>query len=140
MTKTIFERVLSGEYEGSFVYRDATCAAFMDLNPLNPGHVLVVPIEPVERLSLLDSKVGVHLFEIAQRILRAIETSGLKIEGANIFLSDGEVAGQEVPHVHLHVVPRFNGDGIKVSFGKPFRREDRQELNRVAAMIARAMP
>lgn len=139
MNKTVFEKVISGEFEGSFVYKDAICAVFMDLNPLNPGHVLVVPLKPVERLTSLDSKVAGHLFEIAQKVLKAIEMSGIKIDGANVFLSDGEVAGQEVPHVHLHVVPRFTGDGMRVSFGKPFQREDRQELDRIASIIASAM-
>lgn len=139
MNKTVFEKVISGEFEGSFVYKDTICAVFMDLNPLNPGHVLVVPLKPVERLTSLDSKVAGHLFEIAQKVLKAIEMSGIKIDGANVFLSDGEIAGQEVPHVHLHVVPRFNGDGMRVSFGKPFRREDRKELNRIAGIIASAM-
>lgn len=57
-------------------------------------------------------------------------------EGANIFLSDGEVAGQEVPHVHLHIVPRFKGDGISLSFGRPFERPGRNELNQIAAKMA----
>ncbi len=111
----------------------------MDLNPINPGHLLVVPIKPIERLTSLDSKIASHLFEIAQKILKAIEISELKIEGANIFISDGEVSGQEVPHIHLHIIPRFKGDKIKISFGKPFKRESRQELNRIAAIISDAI-
>lgn len=136
MAKTVFEKVISGELDGSFVYKDDICVAFMDLNPLNPGHVLVVPKEPIERLTSLDSAAASHLFKVAQKILKAIEGSSLKHEGANIFLSDGKVAGQEVPHVHLHVVPRFSDDGMTVSFGKLFRKESREELNRVAAMIS----
>lgn len=136
MAKTVFEKVILGEIEGSFVYKDEMCAAFMDLNPLNPGHVLVVPREPVERLSSLYPKIAAHLFEVAQKILIAIEGTNLKSEGANIFLADGEVAGQEVPHVHLHIVPRFTGDGMKVSFGKSFRQENREELDRLAALIS----
>lgn len=136
MARTVFEKIISGELEGSFVYQDQTCVAFMDLNPLNSGHVLVVPREPVERLSSLNPKTAMNLFEVAQRILKAIEKSNLQSEGANLFLSDGEVAGQEVPHVHLHIVPRFLEDGIKISFGKSFRRESRAELDRVAAEIS----
>ena len=109
MTTTIFEKIINGESEGSFVYKDSICVAFMDLNPINPGHILVVPIKPIARLTSLDSKISSHLFMIAQKILKAIEISELKIEGANIFISDGEVAGQEVPHIHLHIIPRFKG-------------------------------
>ena len=135
MNKTIFEKIILGEYEGSFVYQDEICVAFMDLNPINNGHVLVVPREPVERLTNLNSDTASHLFVVAQKVLKAIENSGLRIEGANLFLSDGEVAGQEVPHVHLHVVPRFFGDGIKISFGKNALRASREELNQIAEKI-----
>lgn len=108
----------------------------MDLHPLNQGHVLVVPIDPVERLSKLDPELAGHLFKVAQKILKAIGKSDIKIEGANIFLSDGEVAEQEVPHIHLHIVPRYESDGIEISFGKQLRQESRQVLNRIAALIA----
>ncbi|MNS90641.1 HIT-like protein [compost metagenome] len=136
MSKTIFEKVISGQFEGSFVYKDETCVAFMDLNPLNEGHVLIAPIEPVARLTDLNPKTAAHLFVIAQKVLKAIEQSEIKCEGANIFMSDGEIAGQEVPHVHLHVVPRFSNDGIRISFGKSFCRAERTELNRIAALLA----
>jgi histidine triad (HIT) family protein len=135
MAMTVFEKVISCQFEGSFVYKDEICVAFMDLNPLNDGHVLIVPIKPIARLTEMDSNTAAHLFVIAQKILKAIELSALKCEGANIFLSDGEIAGQEVPHVHLHVVPRFSDDGIKISFGKPFRRADRADLNRIASIL-----
>ncbi len=78
MAKTVFEKVISGEFEGSFVYKDEICVCFMDLNPLNPGHVLVVPRQAVERLSLLNAQTAVHLFEVAQKILKAIEQSDVK--------------------------------------------------------------
>ena len=134
--RRFFEKVISGEFEGSFVYKDDLCVACMDLNPLNEGHVLVVPRNAVARLCDLDPEMAAHLFIVAKKILKAIESSGLKCEGANVFLSDGEVAGQEVPHFHLHIVPRFSGDGIKISFAKPFQRAERAELNRIADIIA----
>jgi histidine triad (HIT) family protein len=77
--------------------------------------------------------------KVAQKILKAIEVSALNCEGANIFISDGKIAGQEVPHVHLHIVPRFSGDGIKVSFGKPHRRDGREELNKIASIISASL-
>ncbi len=140
MVATLFEKVINGEFEGSFVFKDDTCAAFMDLNPLSEGHVLVVPRSPVERLANLEPEVAAHLFRVAQRILRAIEASGIPCEGANLFLSDGKIAGQEVPHVHLHIVPRHSGDGISVSFGKAYQRSDRAKLNAIAGQIARHLP
>lgn len=140
MGKTVFEKVISGEFEGSFMHRDDLCVAFMDLNPLNTGHVLVVPRDPVSRLSQLDPKTAAHLFAIAQRVLKAIEKSEIRCQGANLFMSDGEIAGQEVPHVHLHIVPRFEGDRMRMSFGKTIREESRAELDRVARLISDALP
>ena len=139
MSKTIFEKVISGEFEGSFVYKDDLCVAFMDLNPLNPGHVLVVPREAVDRLSLLSASTAGHLFSVAQKILKAIEASDLKCDGANLFMSDGEIAGQEVPHVHLHILPRIKGDGVKVLQGHSVKKVDRTELNRLAGIIAKSI-
>jgi histidine triad (HIT) family protein len=133
---TIFEKIINGELEGSFVYRDEICAAFMDINPINVGHILVVPNVAYKRLSDLPLDVGGHLFQIAQKIVKAIEASELKCEGINLFLSDGEIAGQEVPHIHLHIVPRFLDDGIKLSFGKKYLKVGRDDLNRTAKKIA----
>ncbi len=139
MPKTVFEKIIDGEFEGSFVFKDEFCVAFMDLNPLNDGHVLVVPRQPVVRLTDLDSKIAAHIFVIAQKILQAIEKSEIKCDGANIFLSDGEIAGQEVPHLHLNVVPRFADDGLRVSFGKQYRRAERSDLDRISALLVSSM-
>lgn len=133
--ESLFERIISGELAGSFVYRDELCVAIMDLYPLNPGHVLVIPRQAVSKLSDLAPNTAEHLFGVAQKILRAIETSGLRCEGANLFLSDGPVAGQDVPHVHLHVVPRFAGDGMRFTFGKRAGEAGRAELDRIAQQI-----
>ncbi|MGZ3768678.1 MAG: HIT family protein [Bdellovibrio sp.] len=139
MSQTVFEKVISGEYEGSFVYKDEVCVAFMDLHPLNDGHVLVVPRKPVEKLTSLDAETATHIFAVAQRILKAIENSGIKTEGANLFLSDGEAAGQDVPHIHLHIVPRYSGDRIQISFGKEVTKASRNNLNQVAEKICAAL-
>lgn len=135
MAMTIFEKIINGEFEGSFVHRDELCVAFMDINPINEGHILVVPIVAYTRLSDLPKDVGSHLFKIAQKIVKAIESSDLKCEGSNLFLSDGEIAGHEVPHIHLHIVPRFSNDGIKISFGKKYLTVGRDDLNRAAKKV-----
>lgn len=118
------------------VYRDEICVAFLDLNPLNDGHVLVVPKVAIERLTDLESEIAAQLFRVAQKILSAIKMADSNCEGANIFLSDGKIAGQDVPHVHLHVVPRNARDGIRISFGKSVQRAEREQLNQIAKNIA----
>jgi histidine triad (HIT) family protein len=100
----------------SFVYEDEICIGFLDIHPINEGHILVVPKQHRERFTQLDGKVAGHLFEVGQKILSAIESSEIQCEGANLFLSDGAVAGQEVMHTHLHIAPRFIDDGQRVGF------------------------
>jgi histidine triad (HIT) family protein len=136
MSGCVFCGILRGEIEGSFVKRGELCSAFLDLHPMNPGHVLVVPNAHFERFSDLPTEYAGPMFEMAQKILRSLQQSSLRCEGANIFLSDGAVAGQEVPHVHLHVGPRFTGDGLHCGFlhDDP-RASSRPELEQVAAEL-----
>ena len=133
---SIFTKILNGSAPGSFVYRDERVSAFMDIQPVNPGHVLVVPNKEVPYLSDLDDETAAHLFRIARRIAVALRNSGLKCEGVNMFLADGEAAGQEVFHVHLHIFPRYEGDGFGLKFGSDYTLlPERSELDRVAEEI-----
>jgi diadenosine tetraphosphate (Ap4A) HIT family hydrolase len=108
----------------------------MDLAAANPGHVLVVPRSHASSLTDLDETTGAHLFVVAMRIATAVRASGLRCEGINIVLADGEAAGQEVFHVHLHVLPRSHGDGFRVE--ADWSWPDRSELDTVAAAIRSA--
>ena len=113
--------------------------AFMDVQPVTPGHLLVIPIEHATGLADLRPAVGAHLFAVAQRLAAAIRHSGLKADGINFFLADGEAAGQEVFHVHLHVFPRFAGDGFGLRFGPEYGKPvSRDRLDREAAAISEA--
>jgi diadenosine tetraphosphate (Ap4A) HIT family hydrolase len=121
----IFCAIVAGQEPASLVHDDDVCLAFMDLYPVAPGHLLVVPKEHAPGLAELDADAGRHMFVVAQRLAAALRRSGLRCEGVNLFLADGEAAGQEVFHVHLHVVPRFQGDGFKIAarHGRPARAE-----------------
>ncbi|MGR8920569.1 MAG: HIT family protein [Gammaproteobacteria bacterium] len=110
---TVFERILAGELPAAFVYRDEHVSAFMDIQPINPGHVLVVPNERAATLAELPPDTAAHMFRVGQRIAAAIRASALRCEGVNLFLADGVAAGQTVFHMHLHVFPRFDGDGFQ---------------------------
>ncbi|WP_412462871.1 HIT family protein [Halobacteriovorax sp. RT-2-6] len=137
MDNCIFCKILKGEADASFVYKSDKVTAFMDLNPINKGHVLVIPNEHHERFSYVNSDMVGEMFKVAQNILKAIEKSGIPCEGANLFLSDGEIAGQEVPHSHLHIAPRFTGDGHRMGFSSTDPDESsRDKLNESAKLIA----
>ena len=114
----IFCRIAARQAQGHYLYQDDCCTAFLDVSPFNPGHTLVVPNQHFARLADLPPDVGAHLFKIAARISQAIADSYLRSDGFNLFLSDGECAGQEVPHIHLHVLPRFAQDGLHVDLGR----------------------
>lgn len=138
---TTFTRILQGEAPATFVYRDDRVSAFLDIQPVNPGHVLVVPNEPVRSLAELDEDTGAHLFKVAMRIAEAIRKTSLRCEGVNLFLADGESAGQEVFHVHLHVIPRFKGDGFGLRFPQGYSDpRAREELEEVGMKIRDCLP
>ena len=140
MSDCIFCDILSGKLPSSVVYQDDRCTALMDIQPINPGHVLVIPNSHVTYLADLDEGVGSELFSVAQRIAAALRTSGLRCEGVNLFLADGEAAGQEVFHVHLHVFPRHKGDGFGFKFPAGYSdKPDRAELDAIALQIKGAL-
>ncbi|MFB6251418.1 MAG: HIT family protein [Halobellus sp.] len=107
---TIFEQIISGEIPGRIVYETDTVAAFLDANPLAPGHTLVVPKEAHERLDDLPDDVAADMWAAVQSLTPRIE-SVVDADATTVGVNDGSAAGQEVPHVHVHVVPRFEGDG-----------------------------
>ena len=134
--KCIFCEILAGRAEASFLYRDEVVAAFMDIRPVNAGHVLVIPIRHAASLAELDEGDGRQMFSVAQRVAAALRKSGMPCEGVNLFLADGQAAGQEVWHVHLHVFPRFSGDGHHMRFSPAyFMPHTRDEMEATAEKI-----
>jgi histidine triad (HIT) family protein len=112
----------------------------MDIQPVNEGHVLVIPKAHAAQLSELNAETGGHIFKVAMHIADALRHSGIECEGINLFLADGEAAFQEVFHVHLHVIPRFKGDSFGLKFGPDYGfRPDRKELDAVAKKIRTTM-
>jgi len=136
----IFCKLLSGEMEVSMVYQDDRCSAFLDHQPINPGHTLLIPNRHASNLAELDEEEGAHMFRVARHIAAALRNCEVKCEGVNISLADGEAAGQEVFHVHLHIFPRYVGDGFSVRFGPHYvNKAERRELNEVAHRIRNAL-
>lgn len=140
MADCVFCEILAGRLPSSKVYQDDLCTAFLVLQPVNPGHVLVVPNRHATFLAELEEQSGTQIFRAAQRIACALRQSGLKCEGVNFFLADGEAAGQEIFHVHLHVFPRYRGDGFGLRFGPMYpQKPTRGELDVVASLIRQGL-
>ena len=134
----LFCRILRGELPGTFVYRDDLCAAFMDIQPVNPGHVLVVPIRHSAELANVDALTVARMMQVAQTLASAVRASGVRCEGVNLLLADGAAAMQEIFHAHLHVFPRFRGDGFGLRFGPDYATKPPRTALDVAAAGIRA--
>lgn len=133
MGDCIFCKIVNGELESSILYQDVKCTAFLDVQPVNPGHVLIVPNKHVELICDLDDEIVSHMFVIAKQINRAIRNSSVRCEGINYFLADGEAAFQEVFHVHLHCFPRYGDDGFGLKFSDEYyNKPSRERLNDIA--------
>jgi histidine triad (HIT) family protein len=140
MGDCVFCNIIKGSAPASITYSDEKVMAIMDIQPVNPGHVLIIPKIHVAQLSELSEETGVRMFKIAMRIAEALRQSGTKCEGINLFLADGEAAGQDIFHVHLHVIPRFRGDGFQIKVGPNYgSRPEREELDRIGEKIREAI-
>jgi len=107
----IFCAIVTRQAEASVVYEDETVVAFMALHPVAFGHLLVVPRKHAVGLEDLDGATSAHVWSVGHDMARALRRSAMRCEGINVFLCDGEVAFQTVFHFHLHVIPRYAGDG-----------------------------
>ena len=109
--ESIFTKIIKGEIPCHRVFENDHVLAFLDITPLSEGHTLVVPKRQAERLEELSAdeaaEIARQLGVIARRVLAATGA-----EGYNVLQNNGKVAGQEVPHVHFHVIPRTAGDGL----------------------------
>jgi histidine triad (HIT) family protein len=132
----VFCEIVAGREPASFAYEDDRVVAFMDLAAANPGHLLVVPRAHAASVADLEDALGAHLFAVAKRMAAALRESGLRCEGMNLFVADGEAAGQEVFHAHVHVLPRWEGDRFRVE--AEWMWPDRSELDAAATAVRSA--
>jgi histidine triad (HIT) family protein len=96
---TIFTKIIEGEIPASFVWRDDRCVVFLSINPLGPGHALVVPVEEIDHWVDAPAELDAHLFEVA-RVVGQAQMAVFDCERIGLI-----VAGYEVPHLHVHVIP-----------------------------------
>jgi histidine triad (HIT) family protein len=139
-TDCIFCNIVAKKLPAHIVYEDDEILAFLDIRPINPGHTLVIPKAHVASLNDLDLMLAGRQFQVAGRIAAALRKSGLKCEGINVWLADGKAAFQEVPHIHIHVIPRFAGDGIRIEVGPDYgQTPPTNELEDQAKKIQKAL-
>jgi histidine triad (HIT) family protein len=124
---TVFTMIINGDIPGTFVHRDEHCVVFMSINPMTPGHALVVPIEEIDHWVDASPELSAHLFEVSHRIAKAQERAfGCEKVGLII-------AGYEVPHAHIHLVP--TNEMSELSFANAAAHVERDDLADWAARI-----
>jgi len=129
---TIFTRIINGEIPGTFVHRDELCVVFMSINPLARGHALVVPIEEVDQWTDASPELSAHLFAVSQRIGLAQRIAFPQSERIGLI-----IAGYEVPHAHIHVIPTRSMH--ELSFANAAASVDRDDMEAAAAAIRAAL-
>lgn len=132
----VFCRIVAGRGEASVVAESDRAVAFLDLQPVTPGHVLVVPRAHAAGLADVDDVDGAAVWSLARRVGAGLRAAGLA-DGVNLLLADGAVAWQTVWHVHLHVIPRRRGDGLRLLAA--WTRPARPSLDATAARIRTAL-
>jgi len=137
MDNCIFCQIVAGDIPSRTVYEDDDVLAFLDVNPLAPGHTLVIPKDHHETLTELPEDEGDAVFSALHRLAPAVEVA-VDAPASTVAFNNGEAAGQEVPHVHGHIVPRFDDDGGRpihaLVSDQPELHDD--ELDDIAAAIA----
>jgi histidine triad (HIT) family protein len=124
---TIFTKIIEGDIPGTFIHRDERCVAFMSINPMAPGHVLIVPIEEVDHWVDASPDLIAHLFAVTHRVADA-QRRAFECERVGVI-----VAGYEVPHTHIHSIP--TNDMSELSFANAAAGVDRDDLESWADAI-----
>lgn len=109
--ETVFSKILAGEIPADVVYEDENVLAFLDINPIQPGHTLVIPKRASENGLTCAPEDLAAVMVVAQQIGR-VQIEVLGCDGVNFSMNNGAAAGQEVFHTHLHVIPRFTDDNV----------------------------
>jgi len=133
---SIFTKIINRELPAQILYEDERFIAILDINPVNYGHALVITKAEFPDFDALDPKLLGPLFETVQHVARAV-VNGTGAQAYNVMTSNGRAAGQEIAHLHIHIIPRFEGDGYEHWHGSGYDTED--EKKRTAERIRNAL-
>lgn len=112
MDRCLFCKIVDDHTGSEILWDDELVLAFLDINPVTDGHLLIIPKGHASGLDDMPASTAARMMTVAQRLTRALKESSLRCDGVNLFFADGEAAFQEIFHSHLHVFPRFAGDGF----------------------------
>lgn len=129
---TIFEKLLSGELPCAKVYEDDLVFAFMDAGQVNDGHVIVASKKPYETILDIDEETTQRLFLVAKRIAHVVQDV-FKAEGITLLQANKDAGWQSIPHIHVHVLPRYKNDGVELVW--PRKEPGIERLRELAKLI-----
>jgi len=134
MSNCIFCKIIAGEIPSTRVYEDEHTIVIMDIHPASIGHMLVIPRTHAALVHELSAEAAGHVMKTAQKVEQALRKSELGVTASNLWINNGADAGQEVAHVHLHVVPRYPADGIRTQV--PNRPKQQLDFADIAQKIS----
>ena len=127
MNECVFCKIAKGEIPADKIYEDDNFFAFLDINPVNPGHVLVVPKNHYENIYSAPDEILCDIGSLVKKISIAVK-QGVNADGINIIMNNESAAGQIVPHAHFHIIPRFTDDGYHHWRGKPYANKEETSI------------
>ncbi len=136
MDDCIFCKIIKGEIPSAKVYEDEQCYAFLDIGPLSWGHTLLVPKKHYERITEMPADEVAVLTSVIPKLAAAV-IQATDAEGLNVLQNNGRVAGQAVPHLHVHLIPRHTGDGLGYRWNA--KQYDEGEMDRYHTKILAAL-
>ena len=132
MADCVFCKIVAKQIPATVVHEDEHTLAFMDIGQVNPGHVLVAVKKHAENIFALDEVQAAAVFRSAAKVARAIR-GAFEPQGLSVYQANGTAAGQTVLHLHIHLVPRYEGDGMALTW--PVKNPPREKLTEYAAKI-----
>ncbi|MDP1994609.1 MAG: HIT family protein [Ignavibacteria bacterium] len=135
--KCIFCDIVERKEKAEILFEDEKIISFLDINPFNVGHSLVIPKTHYENFLEVPNDIFGEMFSVVQQLTKGVVT-GLNADGYNILSNNGRAAGQSVFHCHFHIIPRFTTDGYK--FKMDLKKYGNGEMNMIAEKIKSAIP
>ncbi len=129
----IFCKIVSGDLPSTKIYEDETVLAFMDINPVEEGHALVIPKKHLDPITNVPDNILKEIIAVVKKIASA-QLTALNASGVNISQANGSGAGQEVPHIHFHIIPRYSTNPQEANW-KPGKYKSNEKINQIAELI-----
>lgn len=136
MTDCIFCKIVEGKIPCTKIYENDRILAFLDISPVNKGHALVIPKKHSETILDTDEKTLNEIMSVTKKLSAAI-MKAVNADGFEVCINNKKAAGQLVPHLHMHIMPRFNNDGLK--FDWPTKKFSESEMKKTAEIIRKAL-